>query len=135
MEEQDNQENIAQLVNLWRSIIRGDKKSWVMFEHGTCLILMQPEEDLAEQARRVMAKWGPVAVGTTSADFNTLKLIDQPGWVVSGHHPDMLNYVSPAELGSEDAPSYVVGLIGRSHRDEDARSLHIVHIEDKRLVS
>jgi hypothetical protein len=132
MEEQDKQETITQLVNLWRSIIQGENKSWVLFEHGTCLILMQPEEDLAAQARRIMAEWGPVAVGTPSADFNTLKLIDQPGWVVSGHHPDMLNYVSPAELSSEDAPSYIVGLIGRGHRDEDARLLHIVHIEDKR---
>lgn len=135
MEERDEQQNIAQLVDLWRSIIRGDKKSWVMFEHGTCLILMQPEEDLAEQARSIMAKWGPVAAGTPSADFNTLKLIDQPGWVVSGHHPDMLNYVSPAEVSDENAPSYVIGLIGRDHRDEDAHSLRIVHIEDKRQTS
>jgi len=130
----DNIQEIESRVALWRALIQGEQKSWVLFEHGTCLILMQPEADLAAQARQIMAAWGPVQVGTPSADFNVIALPDPPGgWVVTGHHPDMLNYVAPGDGSGPRPPDLVVGLIGRGSRDQDAQGLRIVHIEDKRF--
>ena len=119
-------------VEIWRKIIIGDNKSWVLFEDGTCVILMEPKEDLAAQAIDIMKEYGPVHVGSASADMEITKLRNYPGWVVIGHHPDILNYVSPDELKNDDADDVIVGLLGRSTREADSKSLNIIHIEDKR---
>jgi hypothetical protein len=124
------------LIETWRRIIVGDEKSWVLFEHGTCVVLMKPEQDLAKQAIDLMKEYGPVIVGTPAGDFNVIALKDHPGWVVTSHHPDILTYVAPDEvnkagLGSDDM---MVGLIGRSKRAQDAEELDIVHIEDRRKL-
>ena len=122
-------------VETWRQIIVGDEKSWVLFKHGTCVILVDPGDDLAAQAVAVLREFGPVHPGTPAADFGTITLDQAPGWVVTGHHPDVLTYVSPAEIDTsedDDNINLTVGLTGRSKRDEDARDLTIIHIEDKR---
>ncbi|MCU7730227.1 hypothetical protein ODJ79_41475 [Actinoplanes sp. KI2] len=121
------------LVVTWRQIIVGDEKSWVLFKHGTCVILVEPGDDLAEQAVAVLREFGPVQPGSPSADFGTITLESAPGWVVTGHHSDVLTYVAPSEISQEDDNlNLAVGLTGRSKRDQDARDLTITHIEDKR---
>ena len=130
----ENQQEIEHSINLWRTIIRGDQKSWVLFEHGTCLILMQPEANLAAQAQQIMSTWGTVIAGSAAADFNVLSLPDSPGgWIVAGHHPDMLNYVSPEDFTDPNSSHLKIGLLGRENRDRDAYALKIVYIEDKRI--
>jgi len=123
------------LVGVWRSIIRGGDKSWVLFEQGTCVILVQPEPDLAAQATALLKEWGPVQVGTDSADFDVIALAEFPGWVVSCHHPDILNYVAPDEFDEPEPADFMIGLIGRSMRDADARELQLVHVEDRRVAN
>ena len=120
------------LIAIWRGIIQGDSKSWVLFEHGTCVILMQPEADLAAQATALLAEWGPVQVGTDSADFDVIELANAPGWVVTCHHPDILVYVPVDDENTAGTSDVVIGLIGRSERDQDAKELKVTHIEDKR---
>jgi hypothetical protein len=119
------------MIETWRSIILGDDKSWVLFEHGTCVILMAPGEALEAQAIETMKAWGPVHAGSTSGDFSVIRLVNGSGWVITGHHPDVLNHVAPDEV-VEGAKDFVIGLVGRAKRDRDAASLHVVHIEDKR---
>ena len=123
-------------VEIWRKLIIGDNKSWALFENGTCVILMEPKEDLAAQAIDIMKEYGPVHVGTASADMRVTKLSYYPVWVVRGHHPDILNYVSPDELNDElkndDTEDFNIGFLGRSKREDDSKSLNIIHIEDKR---
>jgi hypothetical protein len=119
-------------VEIWRKVIIGDNKSWVLFENGTCVILMEPKEDLAAQAIDIMKEYGPVHVGSASADMEITKLINYPGWVVTGHHPDMLNYMSPEEFKTDNPSDVAIGLLGRSMREADSKSLNIIHIEDKR---
>jgi hypothetical protein len=120
------------LVETWRGIIQGDTKSWVLFEHGTCVILMQPEADLAEQAKALLAEWGPVQVGTDSADFNVIELENGSGWVVTCHHPDILVYVPMDDDNTAGTSDVVIGLIGRAKRDQDAKELNVIYIEDRR---
>ena len=119
-------------VETWRKVITEDNKCWVIFENGTCVIIREPKEDLAAQAIDIMKEYGPVHVGTASADMGVIKLVNNLGWVVEGHHPDMLNYMSPDEFENEDPKDFVVGLLGRSKRELDSESLKIIHIEDKR---
>ncbi|KAJ0415220.1 hypothetical protein BJY00DRAFT_266741 [Aspergillus carlsbadensis] len=120
----------------WRSVLTaGSTKSWVLFEKGTIVILMTPtpDADLATQAIDILKVWGPVHVATPSADFNIIDLREEAagGFVVTGHHNDVLNYV-PADALPEGAAGMVAGLIGRGYRDEDAKGLRVVHVEDKR---
>ncbi|TNY37036.1 hypothetical protein EIO00_10360 [Thermomonospora catenispora] len=122
----------AELVETWRRIIVGEHKSWVLFAHGTVVICMEPEEDLAAQATAILREYGPVRAGTPAGDFGVIVLQDAPGWVVYGHHDDVLTYVAPEEMGAEEPEEISVGLYGRAKRDQDGRELKIVHIEDRR---
>ena len=36
----------------------------MLFQNGTCVVLMQPEVDLAAQATAIVRKWGPVHAGS-----------------------------------------------------------------------
>jgi hypothetical protein len=120
------------LVEAWRAIIVGEGKSWVLFANGTCVILMEPAADLGEQATALLKEWGPVHPGSPAADFSVIELANYPGWVVTGHHPDILTYVAPDEFDEPEPAEVIVGLIGRGKRDQDAAELRILYIEDKR---
>ncbi len=54
------------------------------------------------------------------------------GGVITGHHPDILNYISPEELEDNEINDVSVGLLGRYKRDEDSKSQKVVYLEDKR---
>ena len=122
------------LIETWRKIIVGKEKSWVLFENGTVVILMQPETDLKQQAVRLLEKFGKVFAGTPAGDFSVIDLQEDDGWVVACHHPDILNYVSPGEI-EEEPEDWKIGLTGRSKRNDDANELNIIHVEDKRISS
>ena len=118
------------LIETWRRIIVGEGKSWVLFRHGTCVVLTDPEGDLEAQATALMKEWGPVVIATPSADFNVVELRDEPGWVVTCHHPDILNYIGPDEFAGRATPDdMIIGLLGRSKRGQDAEELEVVHTE------
>ncbi|MFG2002219.1 hypothetical protein ACGFNU_24005 [Spirillospora sp. NPDC048911] len=119
-----------EMVDVWRRVIVGDEKSWVLFENDTCVILMEPEEDLAAQATEILREYGPVHPGSAAGDFGTIDLEAAPGWVVYGHHNDVLTYVAPDEVTAPE--ELAVGLVGRSKRDQDGHELTVVHVEDKR---
>jgi hypothetical protein len=121
----------SSLVGIWRSIILGDTKSWVLFENGTCVILIKPDNDLAAQALALMKEWGSVHPGCSAGDFSVVHLASAPGLVVTGHHNDILSYVAPEDV-DKDAEDVVIGLLGRAKRGQDAEELKIIHIEDKR---
>ncbi len=123
------------LIDTWRKIIVGDQKSWVLFQNGTCVILMEPEPDLAQQAVALLREWGPVHAGTPSADFSIIELAEHPGWVVTCHHNDILTYVSPEEFSTEAPNELMIGLLGRQLRDQDASELEVIHVEDKRQTA
>jgi len=63
-------------------------------------------------------------------DFGVITLDPGPGWVVYGHHNDVLTYVGPDEV--TDDSDLAVGLYGRGKRDRDGHELTAVHVEDKR---
>ncbi|MEV7230904.1 hypothetical protein AB0M79_28355 [Polymorphospora sp. NPDC051019] len=120
------------LAGRWRRIIRGDGKSWVAFARGTCVVLPEPgpDADLAAEAVEILREYGPVHAGSPAGDFGTITLDPGPGWVVYGHHNDVLTYVGPDEV--QDTSAVAVGLLGRGKRDTDGRELQVVHVEDKR---
>jgi hypothetical protein len=123
---------MTDFVEAWRRTIQGEHKSWVLFRHGTCVVLVDPgpEADLAAQAIAILREYGPVHVGTPAGDFGTITLDPGPGFVVYGHHDDVLTFVGENEVTEPD--DLKVGLYGRTKRDQDGRELDVVHVEDKR---
>ncbi|MFJ9948726.1 hypothetical protein [Kitasatospora sp. NPDC091207] len=120
------------LAGTWRRLITDRAKSWVLFEHGTCVVLVAPagSDDLAGRARTLLADAGPVHPGSSAGDFGVIDLGDTAGWVVTGDHPDVLTYVGPAEPAERS--ELVVGLFGRGKRHRDGTDLRVVHVEDRR---
>ncbi len=119
------------LANVWRRIIVGEGKAWVVFSHGTCVIFSDATGNLTEQALRIMREWGPVHVGSSAGDFSVIKLDQEPGWVVTCHHPDVLTYVSQQDPGPEPL-DVEIGLCGRAQRQADAEELTVIHVEEGR---
>ncbi|KAL4879213.1 hypothetical protein BJY04DRAFT_220331 [Aspergillus karnatakaensis] len=126
------------LITAFRTILtHGATYPWVVFSHGTVVILTSPSSTLSpkEQATEIMREWGPVHIGTPAADFNILDLMEEAGgYMVSGHHRDMLTFVPGSDV-EDNAERFVVGMVGRGRRDEDGRDLEVVHVEDPRGVA
>ncbi|MET7451544.1 hypothetical protein ABZT03_06530 [Streptomyces sp. NPDC005574] len=118
------------LIDVWRRLLTDPRKSWVLFEHGTCVVLTASEGDLAEQATEILRKFGPAHAGSSAGDFSVIDVRDVEGWVVTGHHHDVLTYVGPDE--PHDRSEIAAGLSGRSKRHRDGTELRAVHVEDKR---
>ncbi|MFJ1755530.1 hypothetical protein [Kitasatospora sp. NPDC088134] len=118
------------LVDVWKRLLLDPRASWVLFAHGTCVVLPAPEGDLAEQAVRLLGEVGPVHVGSAAADFGVIDVEGADGWVVTGHHDDVLTYVGPEEPGGRE--QLAVGLCGRAKRHLDGTELRVVHVEDRR---
>ncbi|MFC5241344.1 hypothetical protein [Streptomyces atrovirens] len=122
--------NTETLTDVWQRLLADPRKSWVLFEHGTCVVLTAPEGELAEQATGILRGFGPAHAGSAAGDFGVIALEDAEGWVVTGHHDDVLTYVGPDE--PQDRSEIAVGLLGRSKRHRDGTELHVVHVEDRR---
>lgn len=115
------------LVEIWRRIV-GPGKVWGVFEHGTCVVFSDRSVDVLQSAVSVLREWGPVRLGSSAGDFSVVDLEHEPGWIVTSHHPGVLNYVSVAER-EQGAAELGVGLVGRALRDRDAAELNIVYVE------
>ncbi|WP_344402064.1 hypothetical protein [Streptomyces longisporus] len=116
------------LIDAWRRLLSGSGKSWVLFEHGTCVVIDEPTGELAERATETLREFGPVQVATSAGDFRVLELKNGEGWLVTGHHPDVVTFVA---LDEPADPSHLaVGIHGRSKRDQDGTELHVIHVED-----
>ena len=121
---------------IWTDILEGSEHPWALFQFGTCVILQNPEKDLASQATGLMKQWAMPIAGSPSFKFSVSFLCDQgiPGCLVTCHHPDIMTYVAPAEapiLGLESV-GLAIGSFGRKKRQWDCETLKIIHIEDKR---
>ncbi len=114
------------LVNIYKKVIEPKLKDWVVFEHGTCVIIYHPPKDLKAEATEVLRKYGAVVPGSESADFTVMKVDN--GWVVAGSQPGILNYVSEDEgKGRED---YEIGLLGRNKKEQDSKELKVAYVNN-----
>jgi hypothetical protein len=81
-------------IERWMQMLAHHDKPWVVFAHGTCVILREPGHDSAQQATELIERW-PVHAGSELGDFSVLTLTDVPGWVITCAHPDILTYLAP----------------------------------------
>ncbi|GGM12080.1 hypothetical protein GCM10010129_65050 [Streptomyces fumigatiscleroticus] len=69
-------------------------------------------------------------VGSSAGGFRVLELKNGEGWLVTGHHPDVVTFVGLDEVDDQSHPA--VGLHGRAKRGRDGSEPHVVHVEDVR---
>ncbi|SCK16631.1 hypothetical protein YW7DRAFT_01117 [Streptomyces sp. AmelKG-E11A] len=120
------------LIDVWRRLLADPRKTWVLFEHGTCVVLPDPTGDPTAGAVEVLSRSGPVAAGSAGGDFGVIAPDAAEGWVVTGHHPDVLTYVFPDEVPGPEPTELAIGMYGRTKRGLDGAALHAVHVEDGR---
>lgn len=118
------------LVNIYRKTIIDPSMSWVLFKNGTCVMLLNPEEDLQTQAIKILKEHGSVVAGTPSGDFEVSKIPEIKGWVVTGDYPGIMIYVSYEEASNSEN-DFEIGMLGRRKRELDTKALEVIHIEGK----
>jgi len=127
-----NPEKINQLTDTWRTLIKNGP-AWVMFSHGTCVGIINPvsntPEAISAEALEIMKRDGPVYIGSPHADMVISKAEDLNGWIVTGHNPNILTFVS--EKDAPDNGGLGTCVMGRNIRKEDAAELNVVHVETK----
>lgn len=119
----------SELIEIYKKLLKGDFQGWVLFSHGTCVVIPHINKTIENDAIEVLQKYGKIIPGTPSGDFNVVPLKDNLGWVITGDHPDILNHVSSDEA-REDRSDPGIGLIGRNKRGLDAKELKIIHTEE-----
>ena len=66
-------------IDVWRRIVIDARKSWVLFENGTCVIFAEPGDDLAGQAVALLREWGPVHAGDPGGGLQRHRVARWPG--------------------------------------------------------
>jgi hypothetical protein len=69
-----------------RQIIFGEGKAWVLFEHGTVVVLSEPGADIGGQVIDLLREYGPVVIGPPLGDFDVVTLDDGQGCMVTALH-------------------------------------------------
>lgn len=117
------------LIDIYKKIIIDQSASWVLFKNGTCVMFLKPQENIKEQAIKILRDHGFVIAGTPSGDFEVTKITEINGWVVTGDYPGIMMYVSSEEAANKN--DFEIGMIGRVKRENDIGELEVTHIENK----
>lgn len=124
-----------EIVDAFRKTLKPDR-CWVLFANGTVVILPNPasksRENLTEEAKTFIKENGPVVPGTPLGDFNVFENKEAAGFFVTSHSEQLLTFVpnsAVSEVAGGPQNNMMVGLYGRSLRDEDAKGCEVVHVE------
>src|SRR5690554_2811038 len=112
-------------IERWKRLLAHQNHSWVLFAHGTCVVLTQPGADLARQAADLIGQW-PVHAGSNLGDFGVVALTDAPGWVITCAHADIQTWLASEEGSVEKTSELAIGLHGRCKRDQDAHEKRVI---------
>lgn len=124
--------NLVELVDIFKKAVIDSSTNWVLFKNGTCVLLLNSQEDIQSQAIKILKEHGSVIPGTPSGDFEVTKIPEIDGWLITGDYPGILNYVSSQD--GQKKGDFEIGMIGRERRELDAKELGIIHVEDKQTV-
>lgn len=118
------------IIEDWR-MINLIGRPFVLFAHGTCVMPMEPEEDLEAQAIRIMKEHGPVLVGSPAGDFRVKKAFVPPGLLVYYDCPDIVTFFPERCMTNKGGKLSELGdaLSARAIRDIDAHELKVLHVE------
>lgn len=118
------------LIDIYKKIIIDQSAGWVLFKNGTCVMLLGQQQNIKEQAVKILREHGSVTAGTPSGDFEVTKIPEINGWVVTGDYPGIMMHVSYGEAGN-NKNDFEIGMLGRRKRELDTKELKVVHVEDR----
>jgi len=119
---------LESVVQLLSTILAGEAQSFVLFRHGTFVLVDAAPELAPELALARLATFGPVAAGGSAGDFSVWSVTGDRGRLVTSHESTIMTFVSPAELAGSTRSDLEIGLIGRAKRHVDAHESQIVHV-------
>jgi hypothetical protein len=117
------------LVQTWQRLLQFDRRPWVAFENGTCVVLTDPADNIEERAQAILGAYRSTAADAAAPEMGVVTPYETPGWVVRGHDPNVLTYVSFEEAGGPDMKKEEVDRVGRAKLEKDAQTLKIIHVE------
>jgi len=122
------------LIERWRALNADERRPWVLFEHGTCVTIPDPGEDLLAQAAVLVADLADAPPGEPLP--REAKPCGDGGWVVAADAEHVRTYVENVALaagaGGDDRDATAVAMWGQSLCTRDAREFGVVHVEDTR---
>ncbi|MBU0743116.1 hypothetical protein KJ554_12315 [bacterium] len=122
------------LIDCWRGLNSAERRPWVLFEHGTCVTIPDPGDDLIAQAAGLIAGLADAPPGNPARHVVTP--CDDRGWLVATGHESIRTYVENVALaagaGGGDQDAVAVAMWGQSFCGRDARELGAVYVEDSR---
>lgn len=126
----DTSLNEKELIAHVKLAINPQFRSWVLFSHGSYIILPDSlKNDPQNNALRIMKEYGPVYPGSPAGDFSVITLDKTEGWSITGHYYGMYTYVHPDDLTRAaimNPSDTEIGLFGRKKRGQDAKDLKII---------
>lgn len=123
----------VQRAEVWQSLTANPAvRSLVLFSYGTCIVITDEIEDSSDSAKQLLSQYGHAIPGTPSGDMLVYELPESSDFVVGGHHPNILTYVT-GRLFDEDAIidqlHTSVAFLGRDFRCLDTFTQKIVHVK------
>lgn len=114
-------------ITSWQELIC-EPYPWVVFENGTCVILVKPGENQAEEAIAILKSLNRNS-GEEFGDFGVQELDMEKGWIVTSPHPDIVSLVTFDEVPEESRnDTLAIGFHGKAKRKLDYQSCKIIHV-------
>lgn len=121
----------ARRAGRWMEILGNSAiRSVVLFSYGTCVVSVDDDDDPAARARELLQAFGHAIPGTRSGDMLVYVLPDTGDFVIGGHHPNILTFVSRAMFppdASDEQLRMAAAFRGRDLRVLDTFALDVVH--------
>lgn len=120
-------------IKAWQELMV-EPYPWVLFENGTCVIIMKHDEDRKQQAIQLL-KGLYVKAGYEFGDYGVQKLSNEKGWIVTSTHPDVVTLVTLDEVPEqyrEDTLS--IGSHAQKKRKMDAEACKVIYIADETIL-
>lgn len=87
--------DVARRAGRWMEILCNSAiRPIALFSFGTCVVSVDDNDDPAARARELLQAFGHAIPGTRSGDMLVYVLPDTGDFVIGGHHPSILTFVS-----------------------------------------
>jgi len=122
---------MSSYIKAWQELMV-EPYPWVLFENGTCVILVESCEDPVQHAIKLL-KALYANDGIEFGDYGVQMLDLNKGWIVTSTHPDIVTLVTCDEVPEEYRDDTLsIGSHAKKKRSMDAGSCKVIHMQPGR---